>query len=304
MQFLKIGHYTNEKDKTGLTVFLFEHPAVAAYQLCGSSPASRDLHILDFEANVNEINGLLLTGGSAYGLGATNGVMQYLQEQGIGRRFRNCIVPLVPTAGIFDLAIGENSAPAPENAYAACLLANENPVEQGLKGAGTGASVGKLIPGTQWMQGGFGHAETQLTGGLVIEVYAVVNALGDIRNATGEIIAGAKQPNGEFANCEFYFSSGQCEEALFPRENTVLIACFTNAKFNRIELKRIAKMATAGIARAVYPAFTRADGDIVFCVSLGELNANELTVGVTAAELTRQAIVNAVKKSEIIELFR
>lgn len=302
MKSLKIGHHTNTQHGTGLTVFLFDgHPATAVYHLCGSSPATRELHTLELDANITTINGLMLTGGSAFGLGATDGVMTFLQEKGMGKAMpHGDVVPIVPAAAIYDLAFKSSIAPTAEQAYQACLAADENNVSRGRIGAGTGASVGKIIPNVKHMSGGLGYAKIKLANGVIVKAYAVVNAVGDIHDATGKIIAGARLENGEFGDCEKFLLNGGRHEELVPQANTTLVAVFTNALFSKEELKRIAKMATAGMARAISPIFTRYDGDIIFCVSLGEMIESELTVGAVAAEVIRQAIVNAVKESEIL----
>jgi L-aminopeptidase/D-esterase-like protein len=303
MQSLKIGHYTSLERGTGLSVFLFESPAVGAYQICGSSPATRELSTLDLEANVMEINGLVLTGGSAFGLGAVDGVMQFLREKGLGKLMpHGGVVPIVPAAAIYDLAVKSPDAfPTAENAYEACLNAKENNLSAGPIGAGTGASIGKLVPGATRMSGGLGCAQLELAGGLIVRAYAVVNAVGDVRDTEGHILAGAKLANGEFGDCQAFLLGGGIEAALPPQSNTTLVAVFTNGAFSKIELKRIAKMAIAGMARAISPAFTRYDGDIVFCVSVGEHVASELTIGALAAEVVQKAIINAVSHSTIIE---
>lgn len=299
MKSLKIGHFTDTDHATGLTVFLFDTPATAVYHLCGSSPATRELHTLELDANVPEINGLVLTGGSAFGLGAADGVMRYLKETKKGRQMpHGGVVPIVPAASIYDLAIKSDVPPTAEAAYEACRQATEENVSEGRIGAGTGATVGKIVPDTSRMTGGLGYASITLKTGVEVMAYAVVNAVGDIRDKSGKIIAGACLPNGEFADCEEFLLSGGDEQYMFE-SNTTLVAVFTNAKFSKSELKHIAKMSVAGMARAVSPAFTRYDGDIIFCVSLGEHIACELTVGTLAAEVMRQAIENAVKGSEI-----
>ncbi|MHB1949252.1 MAG: P1 family peptidase [Gammaproteobacteria bacterium] len=302
MQSLKIGHFTNKEKATGLTVFLFNPPGTGAYYISGSSPATRELHTLELDSNVPEINALVLTGGSAFGLGVVDGVMNYLNEQGRGKVMpHGGVVPIVPAAALYDLAIKEASAPTAEDAYEACVNADENNISHGKIGAGTGATVGKLVPNTLRMTGGLGRAQIKLDNGLIVLAYAVVNAVGDIRDQTGKIIAGARETNGDFADCEKFLLTGG-DEAYSSPSNTTLVAIFTNAKFSKIELKRIAKMAVAGMGRAISPVFTRYDGDLVFCISLGDHLASELTVGTLAAEATRQAIVNAVEGSVPVNL--
>lgn len=226
--------------------------------------------------------------------------MTYLTERGIGHPTPHGVVPIVPAAAIYDLNYKRPLAPSAEDAYQACLHAKENNHDSGRIGAGTGATVGKLILQAHRMTAGFGFAEITLSTGVQVIACAVVNAVGDVRDATGRIIAGARYDNGEFANCEQYLLSGKAEIDLFAHANTTLVAVFTNAKFSKDGLKRVGKMALAGMARAISPIFTRYDGDIIFCVSLGKEVVSELTIGSMAAEAVKQAIWNAVKDSEIV----
>ena len=296
MQFLKIGHNTQSERGTGVSVFLFEKPATAAYLLCGSSPASHEIALLEPEANIAHIDGLAFCGGSAFGLSAVEGVMRWLKEQGRGYSTPFGTIPIVPAVSIFDLGVKQPLPPTAEEAYQACRLAEENNMAQGRVGAGTGASVGKLVPSASAMSGGLGCAERVLENGLCVSAYAVVNSVGDVRDRNGKVIAGARLANGQFADCENFLLSGQ-EDAITQRFNTTLVAVFTNALFSKNELKRIAKVAVSGMARAISPVFTRYDGDILFCASLGERLAAETVVSAMAAEAVRQAIVNAVKDS-------
>lgn len=300
MHGLKIGHYTNTTDGTGVTVFLFESSAIGAYWICGSAPATHELVVLDPDNSVSHLYGLVLAGGSAYGLYAAEGVMQYLTEKQIGHQTRHGVVPIVPAAAIYDLAYKNATPPTAAQAYQACLEATENNKESGRIGAGTGATVGKLIPGAHPMTGGLGYAEIKALDDVVVCAYAVVNCVGDVRDKLNNMIAGARTADGEFADCENYLLSGQGEIDLFAHSNTTLVAVFTNASFAKGELKRIAKMAAAGMGRAITPVFTRYDGDIVFCVSVGDKHVSELTIGTMAADVVRSAIFAAVKNAEII----
>lgn len=300
MDGLKVGHISNDERGTGISVFLFEQGAVGAYLICGSAPASHELHVLDPENSVPQLYGLIFTGGSAYGLCVAAGVMTYLTERSIGHPTKHGVVPIVPTAAIYDLIYKSALPPTPEEAYQACLKAHENNKNAGRIGAGTGATVGKLIFHANRMSGGLGYGEVNLPHGIQVIAYAVVNAVGDVINAQGNIVAGAKYQNGEFANCEKYLLSGRAEIDLFSHSNSTLVGLFTNAKFSKDELKRIAKMAISGIARAVSPVFTRYDGDILFCVSVGQHSISELTIGMMAVEAIQLAIWDAVKNSEVI----
>ncbi|MEO8400768.1 MAG: P1 family peptidase [Gammaproteobacteria bacterium] len=299
MKSLKIGHHTHPQHGTGVSVFLFDRPSPTAYHLCGSSPATLELHLLELDANVPYIDGLVFTGGSAFGLHAVGGVMQWFQEQGRGHKTPYASVPIIPAASIFDLSIKSTQPPTASEAYQACREAIENNPLQGRIGAGTGASVGKFVPTASRMSGGVGFAELTLPSGVSVLAYAVVNSLGDVRDAKENIIAGARFANGEFANCEKYLLAGH-QEVVVDSPNTTLVAVFTNAKFSKIELKRIAKVGLSGMARAISPVFTCWDGDVIFCASLGDHIATEMTVSAMAAEVVRQAIMNAVKESIIL----
>ena len=300
MQGLRIGHFTQTEHGTGASVFLFDKPALGAYYLCGSSPASHEIACLDLAANVTHLNGLGLFGGSAFGLNAVAGMMRWLNEQNRGWKVPHGVVPIVPAAAIYDLSVKAALPPTPDDAYSACGAATEDNRDSGRIGAGTGASVGKLVPGTKRMTGGLGRAEITLENGASVIVYAVVNAVGDIRDISGKIIAGGRDDNDEIVNGEAWLLEGNAERRLGQSANTTLIAIFTNAKFSKVELYRIAKMATAGMARAITPAFTRYEGDIIFAVSLGEIEALELVIGASATSLTQHAIMNAVQDSVVL----
>lgn len=299
MHGLKIGHHTDLARGTGVTVFLFENTAAGGYRICGSAPATHELVALDPDNSVPHCHGLVLTGGSAYGLHAAAGVMRYLQEKGIGHPVPSGVVPIVPAAAIYDLSNLADHIPSAEDAYAACVNSSEENTEFGRIGAGTGATVGKLIPFAKSMASGIGRASLTQKAGLEVIAYVVVNSVGDVREH-GKMIAGARDAHGRFADCEKFLLDGGAESNLYTNSNTTLAAVFTNAKFSKDECQRVAKMATAGMARAISPAFTRFDGDIVFCMSVGEVPASELTVGAMAAEAVRLAIINAVKDSVIL----
>ncbi|HTM64327.1 MAG TPA: P1 family peptidase [Gammaproteobacteria bacterium] len=300
MQGLKIGHYSDQDKGTGVTVFLFENSAIGGYWICGSAPASHELAALDPDNSVPHCHGLVLTGGSAFGLHAAGGVMRYLKEKNIGHPVPSGVVPIVPAAAIYDLSYRSEHFPVDENAYHACQRASEGNIDCGRVGAGTGATVGKLIPFAKSMASGIGRAVLTQKDGLEVMAYAVVNSVGDVHDK-GTMIAGARDIHGQFADCEKFLLSGAAEENLFIQANTTLAAIFTNAALGKDECKRIAKMGAAGLARSISPVFTRFDGDIVFCMSLGKISASELTVGTMAAEAVRLAVINAVKDSVIVD---
>lgn len=291
MDNLLIGHHTDEANGTGVSVFLFEKGAIGAYLICGSAPASHELAVLDPANSVPHLHGLLFAGGSAFGLSAVQGVMQYLAEKQIGHATLAGPVPIVPSACIYDLAYRNPVPPTADQAYAASQQAIADNPARGPIGVGRGARVGKIVPHAEPMQGGVGIAELRLDQGIVVRAYVVVNAIGDVYNDAGQIIAGARA-NGAFVNATAFLLAGNMERQSSLAHST-LAAVFTNAKFTKDELLRISKMAIAGIARSVSPVFTRYDGDILFSISIGDKSASELTIGTMAAEAVRLAILDA-----------
>ena len=295
---LLIGH-KSLAGNTGISVLLFTQRVVCAYHLCGSAPGTRDVVPLNLGNSVEEIDALVFTGGSAYGLGASTGVMEYQQEQGRGLATPGRIVPIVPTACIFDLAYGEPVYPAAQDAYAACKAATNSEYARGRVGVGRGATVGKGLENGRPMTGGFGVGHIQ-AGELKVLACAAVNAFGDVRE-NGNITAGAVDTHGRFLNTEQHLIRGSAEaRTSLPQNNTTLVAVVTNAALNQEALFIVAKMATAGFARALSPAFSPWDGDLVFSVSAGQARSDVTLVGTIAAEATRQAILDAVRESQVI----
>jgi L-aminopeptidase/D-esterase-like protein len=296
MKSFRVGHFSDPQKGTGVSVILLDKPSPASYLLCGASPASSELHVLDLEANVPYIDGLMLGGGSVFGLQAVGGVRQWFKEQNRGYQTRYSPIPIIPAATIYDLGQTSSEPPTAQEGYQACLNASYSNFAQGRVGAGTGATIGKIVPNTTRMSGGLGYAELKLKNGLCVAAYAVVNCLGDVINQSGEIIAGATLPNGKFANTARYLEQGN-QEICSDTANTTLVAILTNAAFSKVQLKRISKVALSGMAKSISPVFTQYDGDIIFCVSTGAYQAAEITMGAMAAEVVRQAIVNSVKNS-------
>jgi L-aminopeptidase/D-esterase-like protein len=293
MHGLKVGHYTQSLQGTGVSVFLFTHPAVAAYCLCGASPATFDLNVLDLEAHVTHIDALVFLGGSALGLPAVKGVQDWLLQHNRGWPVDGCRIPIVPAVALYDLAIQSTQVPQALHAKAACENATSNNHDRGQIGAGTGASIGKLLATANRARGGLGFAHLRLTDNIEVSVYVAVNCVGDVLNRDGSILAGATLDNGDFLNtAQALQSLGSSEENTVL--NTTLVAIITTARFSKTELHRIAKMASAGMARAISPIFTRFDGDIIFAVSVGTATASETQIGAIAADLTHQAIINSV----------
>jgi L-aminopeptidase/D-esterase-like protein len=291
---IRVGHAQNEQARTGLTVILPERPAIAGVDVRGSAPGSREIEALKPVRLVQEIHGVLFTGGSAFGLDASGGVQKYLEERGIGFDVSVTRVPIVPSAVIFDLAVGDAKIrPTAEMAYRACEEATETETRCGLIGAGTGATVGKIRGMPHAMLGGLGMASWK-KGELVIGALAVVNSLGDVVDpSSGKIIAGALNDDGRFLDTQNWLK----ESPAMPFKlwgNTVLAAVATNAAFTKEAITKVAEMAQDGLSRAIRPAHTPFDGDMVFALSVGDEQANVMVVGAIAAELVAEAIVKAV----------
>ena len=280
-----VGHATDEERLTGCTAVLFDAPAgaVVGVDVRGSSPGTRETDLLDPIGQVGETHALLLTGGSAFGLGAADGVVRFLEEKGVGYYVRVARVPIVPAAVVFDLAVGDPTArPDPRMGYEAAASARSEDFEQGSVGVGTGTTVGKVL-GLEWaMKGGLGSASIALPGGIVVGALAVVNAFGDVRDpSTGTILAGPRKEDGTLADSVEHLM----EAARFMRrgENTTLGIVATNARLSKSGATKVAQMAHDGLARAVYPVHTSVDGDVVFAASVAG-SAGE-TVGDVPDEL-------------------
>lgn len=293
---ISVGHWSDYQRRTGLSVILFDKSVPCGVHLCGSAPATRDIALLDPAMTVSGVDAILLSGGSAYGLGASNGVMNWLNEQGRGLKTPGARVPIVPTACIYDCDCGDFAYPTAENAYQACKSASSILPDCGSMGAGTGAQVGKLMG--QAMPGGFGVARMQTDDGLWVISYVVVNSVGDVINQKGEIVAGACDHTQKPLNISQCLQEGRLSKEPFSGAltNTVLVVTASNAALSTNECARLAKMTTAGIAQAIRPAMTPYDGDIIFTASVGEVVAQEIVVGAMMVECTRRAIVNAVAR--------
>ena len=297
VQGIRVGHYTDFEAQTGCTVVLCQGGTVGGVALRGGCPGTRDTPMLEPGRFVPHVHAILLTGGTVYGLDATAGVMQYLEERGIGHETPWARLPLVPAAVVFDLAVGcAHVRPTPENAYDACLAATDGPIEEGSVGVGTGADVGKLYGHDHASKGGVGTASLTLPGDVRVAALAVVNAFGDVVDARGEILAGARDSRtGEFTDTERAMK-GDVSLTILPFENTTLVVVATDAKLTKEMVNKVAQMADDGLARAIRPAHTMLDGDAVFalatCDKQGEANVN--VIGAAAAVVTAQAIRRAV----------
>jgi len=293
-----VGHYTDRAALTGCTVVLCPENTTASCEVRGSAPGSRELALLAPEKQMQEIHAVLLTGGSAFGLGAASGVMKYLAEKIVGYRTPWALVPIVPSAVIFDLNVGDAGRfPTQENAYEACTNASVN-VEEGSVGAGTGATVGKWRGLDSAMTGGVGTFSVGI-GEVIVGALAVVNSVGDVVGRSGNILAGA-QHHGDFMGEENRLSSFQNEGMLLRNINTTLVVVATNARLSKVDCYRVAQRAHDGMARAILPSHTTFDGDTTFALSAGKISAPIDLVAEMGAEATAEAIRAAVKHSRPI----
>jgi L-aminopeptidase/D-esterase-like protein len=290
-----IGHSDN--GQSGVTVLHFAQRACAAFFMPGSAPATRDTQLLDPSATVNTIHALCFAGGSALALGVADGVQQFLLEKKIGLQTDSALIPIVPAACIYDLQKSRNTIPTVQLAYQACQNASENNFRCGQIGAGFAATVGKYYGSPD--VGGFGCALLEYQGDIKLLACVVVNALGDIYDSEGKIIAGARDEQGNFLGFQTALLQKNALPALLPQTNTSLVAIITNVALDKAKLKRLAKMASAGFARAVNPAFSCYDGDVIFAVAMGNLLCDEVILGYLAAAATQQAFINAIVKKYI-----
>lgn len=299
IETITVGHATNLTARTGCTVILCPAGATAGVDVRGAAPGTRETPALAPGRLVQKAHAVLLTGGSAFGLDAAGGVVEYLEGQNVGFPAGSVRVPIVPAAVIFDLGVGDAKIrPDRQMGYQACLNATTEPVAMGTVGAGTGATVGKA-PGVTPSQGGIGSAGRQLESGLIVAAIMVVNALGNVVNSiTGEIIAGGKT-NGDFVDItEQLLAQKPRLESATTGTNTTIGVVATNAELSSAEVNRVAEMAHDGIARAIRPAHTMFDGDTLFALATGTHTESSVnTVGILAAEVVASAIVKAVTAS-------
>jgi len=297
----RVGHWTATEAATGCTVVLAPPSgAMGAVYVRGRATGTRELDALRPDHLVGRAHAVLFTGGSAFGLGAADGVMRWLRRRGIGFPVGSAgVVPIVPTAVIFDLALGPGDRwPMPDDAERACDEAGLA-VEEGSVGAATGATVGKALGPDGMMKGGLGTwAVTE--GEIVVGALAVLNSFGDVRDHRGSIVAGARRPDGTFADAVRLLARGEGRATSFsrPGQNTTLAVVVTNAQLDRQGLFEAARMAADALARHVTPVGTAVDGDIVFALATADVPVREpLQVELLAQEALGEALVRGVQSA-------
>jgi len=291
-----VGHAQDMEAGTGCTVVLCKKGAVAGVDVRGAAPGTRETDLIRPGNLVDKIHAVMLSGGSAFGLAAADGAMEYLEKEGIGFNVGITKVPIVASAVIFDLFYKNwEIRPDRRMGYEACQNAESGFVEQGSVGAGTGATVGKILGITNSMKGGVGTSSLKISNEIIVGAIVVVNAFGDCLNPeNGAIIAGAKNPHtGEFLDTKAYMLTEGLGKTL-NIENTTIGVIATNAKLTKEQANKIASMAHDGLARSISPVHTMLDGDTIFVMATGEVDTEVNVLGVASVEVIARAVVNAV----------
>jgi len=299
----KVGHAQDLKAATGCTVVLCPPGTVGGVDIRGSAAGTRQTDSLHASHWVDEVHAVLLSGGSAFGLDASGGVMKFLEEKSIGYQTSAAKVPIVPTAIIYDLGLGDGRVrPDKEMGYRACLNSQSGIIVEGSVGVGTGASVGKLLGINLATKGGVGTSAKTTAGGVIVAALAAVNAFGDVIDLeTRKTLAGARDP----ANPGRFIDSAAMIKGGFslPRretgfQNTTLGVVATNAKLSKRQATKVAQMAQSGFARVIVPIHSTVDGDLVFALSAGDLSVDVNMIGLVAEEVLVTAVLRAIQTAD------
>ena len=298
---IRVGNAHDEDSKTGVTVILPpSNGAPAGLHVGGSAPSTRQMDSLKPLHVVDRVHGICLCGGSAFGLDAGGGVLAYLEEKGVGFQVVGRTIPIVPTAAIFDLNVGNGSIrPDATMGRRACENAFEGPVTQGSVGAGIGASVGKLFGIEQAMKGGLGSASCR-SNDLVVGGLVVVNAYGDVIDMHGNVLAGcrASSTSLEPADSARLLKEGKARSRRISVENTTLAVVAVNARLGKIAASRVAAQATLGMAAVIRPFHSHIDGDLTIVLSVGDKDADPNRIALLAAEVLQRSVIKAVKSAD------
>ena len=303
---IEVGHFTDTRRPTGCTVILTRDGAVAGVDVRGAAPGTRETDLLHPSNMVDRVHAILLAGGSAWGLDAASGVMQWLEENNIGLKVGFGLVPIVPAAVLFDLPVGDASIrPDAKAGYAACAAASRGAHEQGNVGAGAGALVGKLFGLQRAMRGGIGTASITAHG-ITVGAIIACNAVGDVIDpATGQVLAGARTPDGlSLLNSREAILAGAMPQSLLAGTNTTIGVIATDAILTKPQAHRLAQVAHDGLARSINPVHTLTDGDTLFALGTGKAgkSADMLVLCTLAAEVTARAVVQAIRAARGITL--
>lgn len=293
---VRVGHWSDPDVPTGCTVVLPPDGMVGAVDIGGGGASTRETGLFTPGFGERAVSALVLSGGSAFGLATADGVMRWCEENGRGMDTGGAIVPIVPSAVIYDLGIGGGRPrPGAEEGYAACRAASDAPHAIGSVGAGTGATVGKWHAQRGWCKGGIGAASDRTPGGHTVAALAVVNAFGDILDERGDVLAGVWVPGRGFAGAT---ALAREESPVHPRlaegRNTTLVAVVTDAPIGGVGAGQVARMCRAGLGRAVSPVGTPIDGDVTFSLAAPG-TGNAFVAGMLAAEVVAEAIRAGVR---------
>ena len=299
---IEVGHFTDTRRPTGASVVIARAGAVAGVDVRGAAPGTRETDLLQPANLVQQVHAVLLAGGSAWGLDAAGGVMQWLEQQNIGLNTGYGLVPIVPAAVVFDLAVGDGRIrPGALAGYQACTAASRRPPAQGNVGAGAGALVGKLYGMARAMKGGVGSASVCVDG-ITVGALIVCNAVGDVMDpATGQVLAGARTPDGRaLLGSRDAILAGELPQHLLAGTNTTIGVIATDAVLTKPQAQRLAQVSHDGLARTINPVHTMSDGDTVFALGTGKANSmpGMMVLATLAAEATARAVVNAIRAAQ------
>ena len=297
-----VGHWSDPQALTGCTVVIPPPGTRGGVWVQGGGPGTRETDTLNPLSRSDEASAILLTGGSAFGLAAADGVVRWLEEHEMGYWTPAGRVPLVPTAVIYDLANGDPKVrPGPEQGYVACEDASGGVPERGAVGVGCGATVAKVLGRERGGAGGLGYAAVRTGAGETVASVAAVNAAGDVLAEDGSVLVGPRDDDGEMVRgADALVAMERAPDFKAPEGNTTLVCVCTDAALSKRDCGMVARAATAGIARAVDPTFTPVDGDVAFCLASGGADEGRpylsLQLGVAAATVTAAAIRDAVRQ--------
>jgi len=306
---IEVGHFNDPRRPTGCTVILTREGAVGGVDVRGAAPGTRETDLLSPGNLVQHVHGIMLAGGSAWGLAATEGAMRWLEERDVGMDVRFGTLPIVPAAVLFDLPMGDaRFRPDAASGYAACEAASTAPPAEGNVGAGCGALVGKLFGVDRAMKGGIGTASITV-GGVTMGALIACNALGDVIDPdTAQVVAGARTADGSrLLDTRRALMRGELPKPLLAGTNTTIGVVATDAVLTKVQANRLAMTAHDGLARSINPVHTMSDGDTLFALATGRVPLSDTTPGMTvlcamAAEVVAQATVRAVRAARTVSV--
>ena len=301
---IEVGHFTDSRRPTGCTVVLAPGGAIGGVDVRGAAPGTRETDLLDPSNLVDQVHAVMLAGGSAWGLDAASGAMRWLEARGIGFDVRVGLLPIVPSAVLFDLLVGDPLVrPDAQAGYAACAAASRQPPAEGNVGAGAGAAVGKIFGIGRAMKGGIGSASVTVDG-VTVGALVACNALGDVIDPdTGAVVAGARTADGTtLLDSRQALLRGEAPQPLLAGTNTTIGVIATDAVITKTQAHRLAMMGHDGLARSINPVHTMSDGDTLFALGTGlaRKSPGMMVLGTMAAEATARAVLRAVRAARTL----